>query len=440
MRAAPHGDGTRLSMEAGVAHHALRRLLIVTPNFWPETFRINEVAEVLVGLGVSVTVLTGQPNYPEGTAYPGYRAAGMGWSTTPFGVEVARVPVITRGRGGAVRLAASYTAFLASVGALGPALLRGRRFDAILFYGVSPMVPALAGLWLRWIKDAPFALWVQDLWPGNISAAGFRTGRLIDRLLRGMVRSVYRRSDAVLVVSRAFTEDIVAIAGRDVACVYQPNPAELAVMDGPRAPPPAPGDDLFEVVFAGNLGRAVGLRTLLGAASLCLPDPSIRFRVVGAGSMRDWCAAEMVRLGLANTVLDDRVPAHEMPAILGAASALVVTLVRSHAMELSVPSKTATYLASGRPLIVAADGETARIVAEAGAGLCVPAQDPAALAAAIRRLKALPAAERDAMGKAGRAYCEQHFEPRKLGAQLVRNLETMMDQRRATRSRGARCR
>lgn len=417
---------------SGEGRH-LRSLLIITPNFWPETFRINEVAEVLVAKGVRVTVLTGQPNYPEGRTYPGYRAWRAGWTTTTFGVRVARVPVVTRGAAGPFRLAVSYAAFLASISTIGPIVLHRQRFDAILYYGVSPLLPAWGGFWLRLLKRAPFALWVQDLWPGNVDAVGFHLGRSVLVPLRWLMRGVYRGSDAVLIASRGFDKDIRLVAGADIATTYQPNPAELSVM-ATSAPPPATGTDRFDIVFAGNLGRAVGIDTILDAAALCLPDPAIRFRLVGGGSMRDHCAAEIARRGLTNTVLEDRVPADEMPAILGSASALIIMLGRSHTMSLSLPSKTATYLASGRPLLVSADGETARVVEEAGAGYCVPAQDAVALADAIRRLKALPAAAREAMGASGRRYCEQNFEPGQLGSRLIASLEAMMERRAAART------
>jgi glycosyltransferase involved in cell wall biosynthesis len=419
----------------------LRSLLIVTPNFWPETFRINEVAEVLAATGIRVTVLTGQPNYPEGRTYPGYAAWRAGWTTTPFGVRVARVPVVTRGTAGPIRLALSYAAFFASIASIGPILLRGRRFDAILYYGVSPIVPALAACWLRLLKGTPFALWVQDLWPGNLDAAGFRLGSPVLVPLRRLMRCIYRRSDAVLVASRGFDEDIRLVAGADIATTYQPNPAEVAVMDGlPASPVPGSGagSETFDVVFAGNLGRALGIDTILDAATRCLPDAGIRFRLVGGGSMRGYCADEIARRGLTNTVLEDRVPAAQMPAILAGASALLITLVRSHSMNLSLPSKTATYMASGRPIIVSADGETSRIVEEAGAGYAVPAEDAAALADAIQRMKALPGPAREAMGAAARRYCEAHFEPRHLAARLVANLEAMMERYAAAANGGRR--
>ncbi|MFA9200301.1 MAG: hypothetical protein ACEQR8_03810, partial [Cypionkella sp.] len=130
------------------------RLLLVSQHFWPESFRINSFAETLVKAGAQVTVLTGQPNYPEGRVFAGYRALSLARETQPTGIEIVRVPLIPRGRAGHLRLAANYLSYIVSAGVLGPALLRRRRFDAILVYGTSPIFQALAAWPLRAFKRA----------------------------------------------------------------------------------------------------------------------------------------------------------------------------------------------------------------------------------------------------------------------------------------------
>lgn len=423
-----------------VASHApVPRVLIIALHFWPEPFRINEVAALLAEQGTAVTVLTGQPNYPEGKVYRGYRAGGAGWSATPFGVDVVRVPIVPRGRAGPFRLACTYASFLVSSCLAGSFLLRGRKFDAILFYGVSPTVLALVGFWFRRLKKAPFALWVQDLWPGSLDAVGYRYGPRADRVLTSIVGYIYRHCDAILVASRGFASDVRRVARRDIDCIYHPNPAEISVMEAQSAPTPKPGSfKPFEVLFAGNLGRAVGLETILETAGALACDATVRFRIVGGGSRRNWLVEEIARRGLTNIVVDDRVDPALMPQVLETASALVITLVRSPAMELSLPSKTATFLASGKPLLVSADGEVSRVVGEAGAGLCAPAQDPVGLADAIKRLQALPEEKRRAMGAAGRAYCERNFEPRDLAGRLSRHLQVAVERYQQSKHRKVR--
>jgi len=404
----------------------LQNLLIITPYFWPETFRINEVAPMVAREGVAITVLTGQPNYPEGRVYGGFRALGGGLDHTPLGVDVARVPVIPRGKGSGFRLLISYISFLISCCVVGPFLLRRRKFDAILYYGVSPILLATTGLWFRSLKKAPLALWVQDLWPGSLEAVGYRLDPLLTRILEFAVGLIYRGSDLILVASKGFEIDIRRICGRNTLCVYHPNPAENEVINKAAARRVA-RDGMFEVLFAGNLGRACGLETILEAAHQLRRAPSIKFRLIGGGSRRSWLKQEISRLGLTNITIENRVPPHAMPAILSRASALLVTLTRSPTMALSFPSKTSTYMASGTPLIVSADGETARIVEEAGAGLCVAAQDATALVAAIKRLQSMPEYERAAMGEAGKAYSLRAFEPSRLASALIEHLQGAME-------------
>jgi glycosyltransferase involved in cell wall biosynthesis len=399
------------------------KVLVVSQHFWPETFRISEVVQSLRSAGAEVTVLTGKPNYPEGRIFAGYRAGGM--QVEDFhGVAVHRVPLIPRAKGTAVRLAANYLSFMFSACVLGPWTLRGRQADAVFVYATSPILQAVAGIVLKWIKRAPLVVWVQDLWPQSLEATGYVRQRWMLKLVELAVRVIYRCSDVVLVQSQAFAGEVKKLAGHD-RIAYHPNPGELAfeATDAAKVPPPFTFPQGFNVVFAGNLGTAQALETIVAAAELLKDAPHVRFILVGSGGRSDWLREEVARRGLTNVSLPGRFPPEAMPPILGAASVLLVTLTRSDIFALTVPSKVQAYLAAGKPILAALDGEGARVVEEAGAGASVAAEDAAGLAAAIRRLAALPQAELDAMGARGRAYYRQRFSPKVLTARLLEVLE-----------------
>lgn len=148
------------------------RLLVLSQYFWPETFRITEVVQSLRDAGCEVTVLTGQPNYPDGVVADGYSALSVRTQVRD-GLTIHRVPLVPRGRGSALRLVANYASFVVSAAVFGPWLLRGRRFDAILVYAPSPILQAIPAVWLAWLKGAKLVTWVQDLWPESLSATGF---------------------------------------------------------------------------------------------------------------------------------------------------------------------------------------------------------------------------------------------------------------------------
>lgn len=401
---------------------------MLSQYFWPESFRINEVVESLRAAGAEVAVLTGHPNYPDGKVFAGYRALRVGTQRHPDGYAIHRVPLAPRGRGTAMRLAANYLSFLASASLFGPWLLRRQRFDVIFVYAISPILQAIPGMVLRRTTGAALVPWVQDLWPQSLEATGFvRQPRLLS-LVASVVRWIYRHSDLLLVQSPGFVPLVQAMAGGTPVEVH-PNPGEAGFDARPRGAPALVLEPGFNVVFAGNLGTVQSLDTVLAAAALLKNEPDVRFVVIGSGSRGDWFQREVRQLGLANVQLPGRFPAEAMPGILSQASALLVTLARSPTLSRTVPSKVQAYLAAARPVIASIDGEGARVVREAGAGLACAAEDANELAQAVRRLRATPAAALRQMGESGRRYYERNFEPAMLARHLMQRFRQLTAQR-----------
>ena len=399
------------------------RVLVVSQHFWPESFRINDVALALQQAGCEVTVLTGQPNYPGGVVFDGYRAMSTGMERH-MGLEVHRVPLVPRARGNALRLVANYLSFICTAALLGAWRLRGRRFDVVFAYGTSPILQAIAAIWLAALKRCAVVTWVQDLWPDSLVATGYVRNPLALAAVARLVRWIYARCDLLLTQSHAFVAPVRALAGK-TPVRYHPNPGD-ATSDEPAPEAAAKSvltlDAGFNVVFAGNLGTAQALDSVLSAAERLLDLPEVCFVLVGSGQRSAWLAEEVESRKLTNVHLVGRFAPGHMPGILAQASALLVSLVNDPTMNLTVPSKVQSYLAAGRPIIAALDGEGARVVLEAGAGLACPAADAPALAATVRRLHALTPDARSAMGAAGQAYYKQHFSLRPLTRVLLQHL------------------
>jgi len=396
------------------------KILILSQHFWPETFRINQVATDLARTGCEVTVLTGKPNYPSGVVFEGYKATGIARETYE-GIDVHRVPLVPRGRGGAVGLAWNYLSFLSVASVLGPWMLRGRKFDVVFVYGTSPILQAIPAVIIKWIKHSPLVVWVQDLWPDSLQATGFVKSPLLLRWVALAVRWIYRRADLLLVQSEAFVRPVRTMAG-DTPVEYHPNPGETPLAQQATAQesqdvPLASG--CFNVVFTGNIGTAQGLERVLDAAQELVADADIRFVLVGAGSRLEALRQEVQRRKLTNVSLPGHFPASAMPSLMARASALLVSLTAEPIFSQTVPSKVQSYLASGRPIIAFLDGEGARIVQEAGAGVACPAGDHRGLVRAVLDLRARTGAQRAAMGEAGRRFYVQHFEPDALAQRLA---------------------
>ena len=392
------------------------RVLILSQYFWPESFRISEVAQSLRDAGCEVTILTGQPNYPDGRVFPGYRA----WSTRRedfHGMSLLRVPLAPRGNASALRLATNYLSFILGASLIGPWLLRRQRFDVILVYGISPILQVLGGFVLRWFTGGKLVPWVQDLWPQSLQVTGYTRNRVVLSIVAVVVRWIYRGSDLLLVQSRAFVPSVAALAG-NTPVEYHPNPGEAAFEMRTDEPPALHLAAGFNVLFAGNLGTAQALDCIVAAAGMLADLPDVRFVIVGSGSRFEWLQNEVRRRGLRNIQLPGRFAPEAMPGIMRQASVLLVSLVRDPIMSQTIPSKVQTYLAAGRPIVAALDGEGAQVIKESGAGIVCAPEDPASLAAAVRGLRSLPESERDAMGERGRAHYARYFDPATLAQRL----------------------
>lgn len=397
------------------------RLLVVSQYFWPENFRINAIVESLARLGIKVEVLTGKPNYPQGQIYPGYRAWGCR-RETHGDIRINRIPLLPRGSGG-WRLGLNYLSFVVCGMVFAPWMLKRQQFDVIFIYAPSPILQAIPAIFLGWLKGCPVVLWVQDLWPESLSATGYIRNRLVIGAVRQVVRYIYSHSDLLLVQSRAFEEPVRLLAS-GTPIVYYPNSVDNTfALPAEHEPPVVPGlGEGFSVLFAGNIGAAQAVNVIVEAALLLKAYKDIHFVVLGEGSCREEMLQAVQRHGLINLHHPGHFPVETMPGFMQKASALLVTLADRPIFAATVPNKIQAYLAAGRPIIACVNGEGARLVVEAGAGMATPAEDAKTLAETILRLHRLSSEEREQMGRNGRGYFQQHFDHDHLVDILIEHL------------------
>lgn len=403
------------------------KILFCSQHFWPENFPTNDLVQALVTHGLEVDVLTGKPNYPRGEYFPGYR--GFGCQREPWaGVSVFRVPLAARGSGSALRLALNYVSYVVSGLACAPWLLRRRNYDVIFVYGSSPILQALPPLLLGKLKRCPVIIWVQDLWPESLEATGYVRNRAILRAVEGLVRFIYRHADLLLVQSPAFETPVAKLASGTPVAYYPNSVDEVFYSDQGGPAPDIPAlSAAFPVVFAGNIGAAQAVEVIVEAASQLRDYPDIQFVVAGDGVRRDWLQQQVSERGLSNVSLPGSYPVAAMPSLLGRAAVLLVTLADHVAFRATVPSKVQTYMAVGRPIVASLNGEGARLVEQAQAGVATPAGDAAALARAILRLYQMAPEERERLGANGHRYFETHFERGRLIERLVRHFRSFVE-------------
>lgn len=386
------------------------RILVVTQYFWPEGFRVNDLVSGLVERGHEVTILTGKPNYPSGQTFSEFRRNPSAYSCYR-GCAVIRVPMIARGTR-AFTLLLNYVSFAVAASTIGVFRLRGRKFDAIFVFEPSPVSVGLPAALLKWLKNAPLAFWVLDLWPDSLEATGAVRSRFLLRQVGKVVKFIYDRCDLILAQSRGFKPAIGRLGQVPDKIVYFPSWADKLDRDPQQSVAPEIAEEgcRFSIVFTGNIGEAQDFPAILDAAEQLKETGKVRWVIVGDGRMAPWVRSEVERRQLKETVLlPGRFPIERMPSFYRHADALLVSLRAEPIFALTIPGKLQSYLAEGLPILAMLDGEGADVISRSGAGLASPAGDGAALAASVLDMMGMSHEERRRMGENGLRLSETEF-------------------------------
>lgn len=387
-----------------------KRILVVSQHYWPENFRITDICRGFVADGLAVDVLCGLPNYPQGEWFDGYRYTGPRRETHE-GVALFRAGEIRRKGNTGARIFLNYISYPLTALCNLPRLA-GRRYDAVLCYNTSPVLMMLPAIVYAKLHRIPLTTYVLDLWPENLYSVLPVQNRVLRAVAAGVSHWLYRRSDRLIAMSPALGERLRAIAPRRTHTVIPQYCEDFYFTDTQDSTLSARFAGRFNVLFAGNFSPAQDLGLLVSCAARLKAQgrTDIHFILVGDGMSRAALEAEIAAQALGDWfTLEGQRPVEDIPAYQTVADALFGALAKSDDLGLTVPAKITSYLAAAKPCLVAIDGEGARVVSEAGAGLTCPAGDDAALYENLLHLAALPPAARAAMGERGRAYCRQHF-------------------------------
>lgn len=384
------------------------KILVVCQYYAPEPFRISDICEALAEQGNDVTVVTGTPNYPEGEIYPGYEK-GARSEEVIGGVRVHRCPLIPR-KSGALYRFLNYYSFVWS----SRRYLRKMKedFDVVFVNQLSPVMMAEGAL--AWAKknQRRCVLYCLDLWPESLLAGGIGPDSPIYRLFLRVARKIYRAADEILVSSRGYA-DYFREKFQIGNVRYLPQYAE----DLFGALPQNPGEkQTVDFLFAGNVGSGQSVETIVEAARLLKDETNIRIHIVGGGISLEKC--RILAEGLPNITFYGRQELEQMPRYYSMADVFLVSLVKDPVLSMCLPGKVQSYLAAGKPIVGAIDGEAPRVIREAQCGMCAPAENPEALAELIRRMAAQPELRKQ-YGENARQYYREHFQKEKFISDLA---------------------
>jgi glycosyltransferase involved in cell wall biosynthesis len=407
----------------------VKRILLLTQWFDPEpTAKGLPFAKALVRRGHEVEVVTGFPNYPDGRLYPGYR---MSWlkRETVDGVRITRLPLYPSHDASASRRLTTYATF--SLSATLYALFGAKRPDVVYVYQL-PSTGVVAAL-IKAFRGAAFVFDVQDVWPDALRATGMVRSERMLRIVDRVTRWLYRRADAVVVLSPGFRQLLLdrGVPASKIELIYNwCDEAALAAPTGTSAELAALNGQ-FRIVFAGNMGKAQSLDAVLEAADrLKREGTRVHFVFVGGGVEVERLKAIAETRALTNVTFLPRMPMNRVGEVLQSADAVLVHLKDEPIFARTIPSKIQAYMALGKSILVAVHGDAAELVRQAQCGVEATPEDAASIARAASQLASCTKEELTSMGRRAKHFYDDRLSMAVGADRFARLFETVTHAKR----------
>lgn len=382
-------------------------ILIVTPHFYPENFKVNDIAFNLASKGHEVTVLTAIPDYPEGKFHKGYGLLRKRKEKIN-GVTIIRTIIIPRHDGSAKWLVLNYLSYTLF------SILRSihigvtKRFDKIIVHETSPIMVGIPAIIVKKLQKAPLYFWVLDLWPESLEAAGGIKNKTVISIFKQLSKWIYKNCDIILVSSKGFTKSINQFGDYSSKIHYFPNWNDV---DAPKESTNTPIPDFpkgFNIVFTGNIGDAQDMPSLIECAKK-LRGTNINFILIGDGRRKKYIEECVDKFALTNIFLFGRYPLETMSSFYQKADILFLSLKDKYIFSLTVPAKLQTYMNAGKPIVGMINGEGANLINEANCGWTVKSGDYESLSDLIIELQKTDQSILTQKGINGKTFCDLNF-------------------------------
>ena len=342
-----------------------KKILIVTECFYPEEFKINDIALSWKDKGYDVDVLTLAPTYPLGKVFPGYKNSFFR-KDEHQGINIFRVRAVTGYRDSTVKKIFKYMNFMI-FGSIA-AILIGRKYDYVFGFNMSALTGMLPAVLIRKLHKKPTMFWVQDVWPDSVYAYGFKKTKILSTALDIFVRFMYRNIDSIAVSGKGFESKLTPYIEKDLIFHYLPNWADD--LDMSLESVDLGVVDKVQFTFAGNIGKVQNLENIINAFCFLSSEyqEKSQLNIIGDGSNLD--NLKLLANNNPNIVFHGKKSRLGMASYYKASDFLIISLIDKPIFSVTVPAKTQTYIAAKKPILAIINGDTADIVKDNNLGLC----------------------------------------------------------------------
>lgn len=349
-----------------------KKIIIVTECFYPEEFKINEIALAWKEKGYEVDVLTQNPSYPLGEVFKGYTNS---WYSKDVykGINIHRVKAVTGYRDSLFKKLLKYFTFM-TLGSI-VSLKIGKKYDYVFGFDIgalSGMVPAIL---LKKIYNKKVTMWIQDVWPDSVYAYGFKKTKLLEFFLNNFVKLVYRNCSNFAISGKGFLNKVEPFVDSNKEIIYLPNWADE--FNKNLKPFVFSEDKKFHFTFAGNIGKVQNLDNVIKAFG-SLSDEHIcksQLNIIGDGSNLQFLKDLVNENNFKNIVFWGRKPREEMYKYFSGSDFLIVSLIDKSIFSLTVPAKVQTYIAANKPIMAIINGDAADLIKDNNLGFCAKPND-----------------------------------------------------------------
>lgn len=393
------------------------KILLVSQHFYPDNFRVNDIAKALVENGHQVTVLTSLPDYATGKVpadCKGLKNRKVKWN----GVDVIRTFSVSR-RSGIIFRALNYFSFLLSSTIKARSLKE--KFDMVMCYQTSPVLMANGARAYAKKHKVPFFLYCLDLWPESLKAWHVGEGNPLFKLMNAYSKSIYNSADLVGVTSKPFIKYLNTVNDVPVdKLVYLPQHAEALNLSE------KPENDKTVFAFGGNIGSVQNIECIIRAVAKIRDLDGYSVEIYGDGSELQNCKKLSEELGADEKItFFGRVDWNTLKENYNRADAFLLTLKSEGIIGQTIPAKLQEYMSGARPIIASIEGAAQEVINEAKCGICVSADNSDALADAMKDF-VLNKDEYKDCGENGKAYFENNFTREKFISDLEGHFKSIM--------------
>ncbi|MDD4330651.1 MAG: glycosyltransferase family 4 protein [Aliarcobacter sp.] len=348
----------------------MKKILIVTEYFYPEEFKINELAQEWKKKGYDVDILTQTPTYPYGEIFENYRNKWFSKESYE-GMTIYKVKAVTGYKTSLFKKLLKYVSFMI-LGSM-VSLKIGKRYDYVFGFDVGALTGMVPAIILRQFYKKPVTLWIQDIWPDSVYAYGFRKTKILELFLNSFVKYVYSNTSNFAISAKGFEKKLLPYTNVKKEIFYAPNWADYLNKDLEKFS--FSNDTKIHFTFAGNIGMVQNLDNVIEAFGRLDYEflNKAQLNIIGDGSYLEKLKSNVNENDFKNIIFWGRKPREEIYKYLEASNFLIVSLIDKEIFSLTVPAKTQTYIAAAKPIIAIINGEAAEIIKENELGLvCKP--------------------------------------------------------------------